>query len=606
MDGVGQCSRHSAYVGHPDADNYSKHLLTLLAQRRELQTEDIRRLLGDAFSTAATSATSTAAATSTPASASAGSAAATVASAAPQLPPSLFSSSASATSIERERRELHVELSLGLESRSRPTMAEACKAAVEGAGKPLSGLNEAVALTWHFRARQAEAVVEQRAMLRHTAALRRQHFGHVVGQSLPAEVHRLPPYRRQLDHAGSTWQGNLRPCGCEKELALAKDYMQALQLAEADAAARLGRLTSLRCPDESDWWAALHWAACRLPASRAAERFFDRLRLLPLSHHHRFPIYEQVSGAALRRDQHAATSGLRVPPLVVTTNAESVQHLEHLLREFDPGELLPQASSASSESIPMTVATENSARHHKAAYEARRVLPRVLARHRRRWPGASVLAAALPNQQEGGGDSGGGGGGSNPASQHGETTTAHGSVAPDPLPEAVEPFSDDPACSSRDQVHVVRVMDEQLAALVPSPEGDESAGYQAVLRTLPLEVDEVLKAENDFLNDCNEALVHDRMRSLAEQHVDRWSPFATEEQSVRMTLSLANAPWVSQRLQDKTMEALYVMRFLAAKRNKIKVLHYLNAIVSLQLQLLRDEREEELLAQPFPTTAAKD
>ncbi|GIL72445.1 hypothetical protein Vretifemale_2812, partial [Volvox reticuliferus] len=225
MDGVGQCSRHSAYVGHPDADNYSKHLLTLLAQRRELQTEDIRRLLSDVFSTSATSAAAAATATSTAASASAGSAAAAVASAAPpvpaaapQLPPSLFSGSASATSIERERRELHVELSLGLESRSRPTMAEACRAAVEGAGKPLSGLNEAVALTWHFRARQAEAVVEQRAMLRHTAALRRQHFGHVVGQSLPAEVHRLPPYRRQLDHAGSAWQGSLRPCGCEKEL----------------------------------------------------------------------------------------------------------------------------------------------------------------------------------------------------------------------------------------------------------------------------------------------------------------------------------------------------------------------------------------------------
>lgn len=59
-------------------------------------------------------------------------------------------------------------------------------------------------------------------------------------------------------------------------------------------AARLARLTQLRGADGSDWWAALHWAAMRLPGSRVAERFFDRLRLLPLSHHHRFPAYEQV------------------------------------------------------------------------------------------------------------------------------------------------------------------------------------------------------------------------------------------------------------------------------------------------------------------------
>ncbi len=89
------------------------------------------------------------------------------------------------------------------------------------------------------------------------------------------------------------------------------------------------------------------------------------------------PPAPQVSCCALRRDQHASTTGLRVPPQVMTTNAESVQQLEQLFREFDVGALLPQASAASSESIPMTVATDNSARHHRAAYEARKILPRV-------------------------------------------------------------------------------------------------------------------------------------------------------------------------------------------------------------------------------------
>jgi hypothetical protein len=35
----------------------------------------------------------------------------------------------------------------------------------------------------------------------------------------------------------------------------------------------------------------------QLPPARPGERFLERLRLLPLSHHHRYPIYEQVRAA---------------------------------------------------------------------------------------------------------------------------------------------------------------------------------------------------------------------------------------------------------------------------------------------------------------------
>lgn len=73
--------------------------------------------------------------------------------------------------------------------------------------------------------------MERRELLRHTAALRRQHLAHAVSRSLPAEVQAagrggLPPWGHQLDHAGSAWQGELRPCGCDRELALARQCMQ--------------------------------------------------------------------------------------------------------------------------------------------------------------------------------------------------------------------------------------------------------------------------------------------------------------------------------------------------------------------------------------------
>lgn len=102
----------------------------------------------------------------------------------------------------------------------------------------------------------------------------------------------------------------------------------------------------------------------------------------------------------------------------------------------------------------------------------------VLARHRRRWPGAAVLSVGPVQHSEGGGG-------------EAAAAAAPAAVGTESLPdvvEAIEPFPDDPACSSRDQVYVVQVMHEQLAALVPSMEGDESSGYQAMLRTMPLEV----------------------------------------------------------------------------------------------------------------------
>ncbi len=43
-------NRATAYVPHPEADDYSKYLLSLLAQRRQLQAEGTQQLLNDVAS----------------------------------------------------------------------------------------------------------------------------------------------------------------------------------------------------------------------------------------------------------------------------------------------------------------------------------------------------------------------------------------------------------------------------------------------------------------------------------------------------------------------------------------------------------------------------
>lgn len=46
--------------------------------------------------------------------------------------------------------------------------------------------------------------------------------------------------------------------------------------------------------EDGDWWALLNHVVAAAPGERLGQRLLDRVRLLPLSHHHRFPIYEQV------------------------------------------------------------------------------------------------------------------------------------------------------------------------------------------------------------------------------------------------------------------------------------------------------------------------
>lgn len=71
--------------------------------------------------------------------------------------------------------------------------------------------------------------------------------------------------------------------------------MQMLLSSETDAAGRLARLQQNCSVDQSDWSVVLAHTVTRAASGRASMRLYDRLWLLPLSHHHRFPIYEQAS-----------------------------------------------------------------------------------------------------------------------------------------------------------------------------------------------------------------------------------------------------------------------------------------------------------------------
>lgn len=103
--------RHAAYVPHGGAEGFNKYLLTLLAQRRELHTQQLNQALhGD------TSAANAAAAA--------------------QL---LVYGNVSNSAIDAERQALQHELTLGLQVAQPALTSEALKDAVQSAGNPLAG-----------------------------------------------------------------------------------------------------------------------------------------------------------------------------------------------------------------------------------------------------------------------------------------------------------------------------------------------------------------------------------------------------------------------------------------------------------------------------------
>ncbi|KAG1665470.1 hypothetical protein FOA52_007602 [Chlamydomonas sp. UWO 241] len=304
-------ARHTAYVPHASAEGINRYLLTLLAQRRELQSQDLADALAHGTQHGAQ-----------------------------QLGAAWTYSSVSSAALETERRELQKETTLGLVHVHGELEADALRGAVEAAGNPLSGVPDHTALLWHFRGRVAALRVERRALSLHAAKLRHAHLGHVSARALPphlAAPHQ-PPGRPQCDHVGPAHAGGR--CGCDAELALADQAMAANQLAEADGAERVARLVAQGAPgvEDGDWWALLHHVVAAGPGGRLHHRLLNRLAVIPLSHNHRFPLYEQLAGAARARDHAMHEAGLRVPPRFVATPEESEALLADVASAFQEEE----------------------------------------------------------------------------------------------------------------------------------------------------------------------------------------------------------------------------------------------------------------------------
>ena len=255
-----------------------------------------------------------------------------------------------------------------------------------------------------------------------------------------------------------------------------------------------------------------------------------------------------------------------------------------------PQSLITPRTAAEMASGAQEVGARN---QHSLVYVARRMVPLLLERHRKLFPGAEVPSAASLDSNR---------------SREGKSGSSTSSAS----------------------VFVVDDMTERLQTISPSLEGDLSAPHAAVLASLTtggsaakqagtnpylgastpaslsvtagLHVDPALRAENAFLDVCDEREVFDRIRGLAEEKAERIA-YQRKLLRTQSSLSPSSTAMTAQVVTDKTewaftdkaLESIGYFRFLRAKRNKLKVLHYVNALVSMQLSMLKDElREEEM------------
>ena len=131
---------------------------------------------------------------------------------------------------------------------------------------------------------------------------------------------------------------------------------------------------------------------------------------------------------------------------------------------------------------------------------------------------------------------------SSAAATQGEGGTSISSPAANGLPipgPRTDSFGnrDRPTQAQGNGVHIVDILSDRLAAITPSPHGDLSAGQAAVLSGLwsgaasppgmsgvaatAMHIDEVLRAENAFLEVCDLMQVAGRLKSNAEARSER-------------------------------------------------------------------------------------
>ncbi|GAX75360.1 hypothetical protein CEUSTIGMA_g2804.t1 [Chlamydomonas eustigma] len=557
------------------------------------------------------------------------------------LQKSLLFTDMSIQGVESERKELQQELALSLETCHSLSSAECLRHLQLTAGAPLSDAPDSQAVLLYFKARLAALHCEQRSMQAHLLKLRRCHLQHVKSLVLRPALSEPALPRSKLDHVGPVSQlDHVGPvshggCKCNQEIEVTMQGIQALQLAQADAAARNARLLQpSRTVEEGDWWIVLTHVVSMASGDRLAQRFRDRVEALPWSHHHRFLIYEQVSGMPIQRDREMLKAGLRVPPYYARTTAEAEAVLRELIEDFKCEEgadalLATQptvhASEAASTKQGAAFSSEGSATTsdglpsvHGILYAARKLLNKVLERHRLLTPG-TPSASKYDDQGVA------------------SVTTSSMPCANLPL---ITPSKQRGSSVKQSDSHMLVVdrYSDRLEALIPSIQGDLSAAHAAILNGLgaaasaplgsgvglgstggSMHIDEVLRAETAFLEGCDLFQVSQRLKTLAEERKERFSYLARvnpglgdqarEDVEEGAALSLAKtvdrSAWA---LSEKALEAVVTLRFLRMQRNRLKVMHYLNAMVSLQLVLLTDETTEEAAGSStrYATTALKD
>ncbi|KAL6758144.1 hypothetical protein V8C86DRAFT_2604829, partial [Haematococcus lacustris] len=585
-------ARHATYVPHPEASSYTNYLLTLLAQRRELQSGPLCHALNAGGSSS--------------------------------LPPHIFMAPATAAHVDRERADLQHEVCLQPQAAgvgapaASISPATALTDAVQRVASPLAGMSEVHGLWWHFRGRAACLEVEQQELQRHLAALHATHLQHRAADAL----HRARfPSQGVTGAAGAVAGAQLLlppappptpgtgRCSCEAQIRAAGRSLEALQRAQVDVAERAARLGAAAASGssavgkaavtEADLLAVVGHVVSVGPPGRLAQRLFDRLLLLPLSHHHRFPIYEQVCERGLQRDQQMAACGLRVPPRVIRLASEALATVEVLLGSFpEVGELLGKAGSSERQDGGQDWDLVQQQRH---LYLARKLLPRMVQRMQAMWPMAHAAPPEPADSQSAGGQG-----------EQAELAAAHTTPAASKPPVILD------------------CLTGPLQGLAPSCSGDLSAGHTACLRAMGLQVDGVLRAENAFLGNLDLHQVRDRLRTLAAAHATRWSVEEVGEQQgpgttpapgpgsgplsparlnpggVLSTFTLYSARQQRQ-LEERELEALYLLRWMKTARDRLRVLHLINAATSLQVALLRDEAQEQAagLQEPCTPQAAK-
>ena len=133
--------RHTAYVPNASAEGFNKYLLTLLAQRRELCTENMKQQLlaqtshGDDDADADTSPQQSQQRQQESSAVTAAAAAVTTTSGA-----MLYDGSVGSAAIEAERRALQRELTLGIEVAEPILATERMRQALAVGGTPLAGM----------------------------------------------------------------------------------------------------------------------------------------------------------------------------------------------------------------------------------------------------------------------------------------------------------------------------------------------------------------------------------------------------------------------------------------------------------------------------------